>query len=459
MAGIDSYTKLCLHGNGTHLSTAIRDASPAHKTVTAYGGANVGDTYYKFGGLAMRFPVAESSYMSVPDSDDWNFGSGDFTIDLWVRVSSWPAATQHRMILSQYESATRYWHFSICENSGAYKLILVYTYDGNSASFSRTISFTLNVWYHVALVRNGTEYKMYVDGTLLSTSYTSALAFTNISSALFIGTWYTGAGQYWDGRMDELRISKGIARWTADFTVPSEEYSVDDTITEALTTSDDLVPDPGLPTDAEITEDFTVHDTLSEVFDVDIDEDIALSDTFAGSVSYLCVQVEALTTNDSNVANTTYNKTLSEDVNSGDVFDGQFAVYLTTGDQNVPICKVEAKRNKGFAGDAVFPKASNTSKKGWNATHTVPKWVAEATLKRGSLFSHEERVPKLKGEATFKAGRVFTGDAVFPGFVADSTFITSVELYGATHTVPKPKGFATMTVGGRFTDYVLRYVR
>lgn len=457
MAGIDSYTKLCLHGEGSDGATTFRDASFGHKTITRSGSAQIDTAQKKFGAASVL--LGNFNYLTLADSADWCFGTGDFTIDLWVRFASLPGSSLYYMFCSQYVDSNNRWYFSVYETAGTYKLTFNYKNSIGTASISRTITPSINTWYHYAVVKSGSEYRLYCNGTQLSTEYTSSLELTDLSSSLFVGTWYVGGGLYHDGWVDELRVSKGVARWTTDFTPETVAYSIDDTITEALTTSDDLVPDPGLPTDAEITEDLAVHDTLADVYDVDIDEDIALNDTFAGSASYLCVQVEAVTTNDSNVANTTYNKTLSEDVTSGDVFDGQFAVYMTTGNQNVPICKAEAKRNKGFVGDATFPKASNTSKKGWDATHTVPKWVAEATLKRGSLFSHEERVPKLKGEATFKTGRVFAGDAVFPGFIADSTFITSVEFSGATHTVPKPKGFATMTVGGRFTDYVLRYVR
>jgi hypothetical protein len=84
---------------------------------------------------------------------------------------------------------------------------------------------TANTLYHVAVVRNGATCKIFIDG--VSQTITEIVAFTDgsvdIGSTLRVGGGISSG--YWNGWIDELRISKGIARWTEDFTPPTEPYT------------------------------------------------------------------------------------------------------------------------------------------------------------------------------------------------------------------------------------------
>jgi hypothetical protein len=83
---------------------------------------------------------------------------------------------------------------------------------------------SLNTWYHVAFVRASGVCNIYVNGTALSKTADNSpdLDIPNVAGDLFIGG-KSGFG-FIEGYMDELRISKGIARWTANFTPPTLEY-------------------------------------------------------------------------------------------------------------------------------------------------------------------------------------------------------------------------------------------
>ena len=78
----DPYTKLLLHFDNN-----LTDSSASAHTVTAVGGATTSSYQYEFGGYS-AYMNGSGQYFTVPDSADWYFGTGDFTIDTWVRVSS-----------------------------------------------------------------------------------------------------------------------------------------------------------------------------------------------------------------------------------------------------------------------------------------------------------------------------------------------------------------------------------
>ena len=93
--------------------------------------------------------------------------------------------------------------------------------NGSSWNISLTDTVAINddSWHHVAIVRNGDIFSLYRDGTLAANT-TVAGSITSATGTLRIG--YNNSGSYdYLGYFDELRITKGKARWTSDFTVPA----------------------------------------------------------------------------------------------------------------------------------------------------------------------------------------------------------------------------------------------
>ena len=82
MSGIDAYTKLCSHFNGADGATDYTDPVAGAAT---FGGTAQLDTAQKEFGTAALLLDGNSDYVTYPDSDDWSFGTGDFTIDFWIR--------------------------------------------------------------------------------------------------------------------------------------------------------------------------------------------------------------------------------------------------------------------------------------------------------------------------------------------------------------------------------------
>lgn len=214
--GTDPNTKLLLHCNGTNDSTTFTDETG--KTVTANGDAKIRTAQKVFGTASGLFDGSDD-YLSVPDSDDWNFGSGDFTLEALVRFSTLPSSTTPAYLFRQGYGADANFNFRVIDQSG-YKIVFSsqVAYEGDSVNVqSDAVTLALNTWYHMAAVRSGNTWLLFLDCTLVG-SATSTYTMPNASGTLTIGSVR--------GYMDEIRITKGIARWTADFTPPTSEYAI-----------------------------------------------------------------------------------------------------------------------------------------------------------------------------------------------------------------------------------------
>jgi len=131
-------------------------------------------------------------------------------------------------ICTKYTNDNNYWMFGLrTASSTTWGLMFGAVSGGVNKLFAlqeATSNWTTNTWYHVAVVRNGSNIKLYRDGVELTIS-SNIDSVPTISSALYIGSYGIFASdRSFDGYIDELRISKGIARWTSNFTPGSSEY-------------------------------------------------------------------------------------------------------------------------------------------------------------------------------------------------------------------------------------------
>jgi len=217
MAGIDNYTKLLLHMDDVDLT----DSSLAPHTVTKEGSIARSATQSKFGGYSAYFD-GDGGHLSIPDSDDWYFASEDFTIDFWFRRSD---ATIQRF-LSGYASNLNRWYLGLHSDQELALAVLgggVNIYPGMSWS---NICSDINTWYHLALVRDGNDFELFENGISKGT-ITDSSPFNDYASPLYVGIdkYNSSVSFKSKGYIDELRISKGIARWTTNFTPPTAAYS------------------------------------------------------------------------------------------------------------------------------------------------------------------------------------------------------------------------------------------
>lgn len=221
MAGQDSSTKLLLHCDGANASTTFTDVQGLH-TVTANGNAQVSTAQSVFGGASALFD-GTGDYLSLANSTDWNLGaagSGDFTIDFRLRFAT--VATCGLVSAANSGNITG-WNISYSNTSHA--IILQNNDDATAGSASWTPSS--GTWYHVAIIRVSGTITVYIDGTSIGTITDQSL--NNNGNALTIGAW-ADASSSLNGYVDEFRISKGVARWTANFTPPAAAYAPADLV-------------------------------------------------------------------------------------------------------------------------------------------------------------------------------------------------------------------------------------
>lgn len=250
--GIDAYTVLCLHCNGSDGGTTFVDSSRTPHSPSAVGNCQLDTTQKKFGSTSGLFD-GSGDYISIADSTDWDFGTSPLTLDFWVRFNELPASMGDKMyIFSQYEGAADYWNFCI-ENVGGvpneYKWSFRSSYNVPPAQTvvvdSDDITVNADTWYHVALIRgwggNANDWVITVNGTSAMGvgGPTTQTSNTGVSAAaLEIGTTQSGSSCF-NGWLDEIRISSGIARETATFTPWTWEYEDGDEVNDRLFFGDD----------------------------------------------------------------------------------------------------------------------------------------------------------------------------------------------------------------------------
>jgi hypothetical protein len=228
--GFDSYTKLVCHFNGA--DTANTYIAETGQTVTFVADAQLDTAVVKTGfGSSSLALDGSSDYVTVPDTADWDFGSGDFTIEAWFNFSSIAADSA---FFSQTRGGAQEQGFYAYRGGAAGDIYFRYrATDGSRVEYQRTANWTpsINTWYHIAFVRNGSSFYMFIDG--VSQTMTEVVAIGtktlyNCDGAFCIG----GAQQYsmafGGGWIDEVRVSKGIARWTTNFPPPTAEYVATD---------------------------------------------------------------------------------------------------------------------------------------------------------------------------------------------------------------------------------------
>jgi len=179
------------------------------------GNAQISTSVKKYGTGSIAFDGA-GDYLVAPSNAIFNMGTGNFTIECWAypqtQVESYPALF----------NLTGVNDLSVAYNHG----------DGTANSFSMltgatrtsaSVTSSVNNWYHIALVRNGTTVTLYIDGTSrATTTNSSTLGGTTCTIGVYGAAFPTTA---FKGYIDDLRITKGYARYTTTFTPPTSALS------------------------------------------------------------------------------------------------------------------------------------------------------------------------------------------------------------------------------------------
>ena len=199
------------HMNGANNSTTFTDSGPLGKTATVVSGAKVTTALSQFGNGSLVLN-GTTDYLTFAASTSWDFGTGDFTVEGWIYPTS--LSGNHAICGNRGASSNAEWFFYL---AGTH----LYFSGGTNDFIVGTYTFTTNSWYHVALSRVGTTLKSFVNGTQ-DISVTNSQNFT-INQTLGVGC--TNAGAYpFAGNLEDIRITKGVGRYTSNFTVPNAAF-------------------------------------------------------------------------------------------------------------------------------------------------------------------------------------------------------------------------------------------
>jgi hypothetical protein len=196
--------------NGTDGS--IIDASQT-SALTLVGNTKSSTTQIKYGNSSMYFDGA-GDYVSIPSSTNFDFGTGDFTLETWANLS---ALSTNRVLIDKWSTGNvnswqLYWR-----SSGT--SIVFYVGSTIVVQDPNPSNIVVGEWNHIALSKSGTTVRLFINGIVVATN-TSSVSYTN-TRPIGLGVQLSTATNYLSGYMQDVRITKGLARYTTTFTPPA----------------------------------------------------------------------------------------------------------------------------------------------------------------------------------------------------------------------------------------------
>jgi hypothetical protein len=187
------------------------------KTVNINGGAKLSTAQKKYGTASLALD-GTGDYLTVASAPDFAFGTGEFTLEAWIYNTVSPGTNQ---MIFDFRSATPQWAPTFYIN--ATTNTLRFFANGNLLTES-TSAISLNTWTHVALSKSGTSTRIFINGVQSGLTYSDTN--TYIQGPLTIGARYDGTTAF-NGYIDDVRVTKGLGRYTGPYTPPTSALTGD----------------------------------------------------------------------------------------------------------------------------------------------------------------------------------------------------------------------------------------
>ncbi|MDA9993235.1 LamG domain-containing protein [bacterium] len=198
----------------------IIDSSTNNHSVSVNGDVCAGTfSPYRSGGYSTYFGGV-NDFLSIADDDAIEFGSGDFTLEMWYKGTD---TDQYATLTAKGTGGFTSGDWSLMMNAAVAGDIALYVYDYSVSApmlITGDVSASDNAWVHIAVVRSGNDWNLYVNG--VSEAYVdSSITISDTSSLVLIGADHS-YGRHLSGFISDYRIVKGTAVYTATFTPPIE---------------------------------------------------------------------------------------------------------------------------------------------------------------------------------------------------------------------------------------------
>ena len=213
-------TQILMKATGTGNNTTYDDKSTSNHTLTAYGQIEqMAFSPYRRGGYSMEFD-GSNDYLEYPNHADFQFATGDFTVEAWVYPTVIPGGSNNynadMTVFGHFGSPTMFFYLDHTS--------LTPTLWNGSTSHSSSLKCALNQWTHIAFVRQSSTLKTYVNGRLGGTTNSYTTNF-NSSTAPSTGKSLTHNNRMFKGFIADLRVVKGTAVYTSEFDPPTEKLT------------------------------------------------------------------------------------------------------------------------------------------------------------------------------------------------------------------------------------------
>lgn len=213
------------------------DYSPSPRTITATGGASISALQKKHGDDSCLFD-GSTGYLTTPAATYFDFGTGDFTAEAYVR----PASIGSIMVIMGIQEVDGVAFQLRITATG--ELEGVFRSNDSTTVYTATSTATLSAdtWHHVAVSRVSGEIRIFIDGVHDGSVTSSAILTANGGSIeVYLGALNDGeaTSSYFDGNIDDWRVTKGVGRYTATFTPPGDLFTLAPEVTIGATNADD----------------------------------------------------------------------------------------------------------------------------------------------------------------------------------------------------------------------------
>lgn len=197
---------------------SVQAFSPFNPTAAWSASTNGGSGYFDGNGDSLQ----------LADNAVFEFGSGDFTLEAWIRPTAYATLNSGQYnsdIISKDQTSLREFGFYISGTASSYTAINFIGFSNNTTftTITGTQAFDLGVWYHVAAVRSGNNVYLYVNGVQVNSTTAFSQTIQDTASVVYIGARNFDASNqyYFPGYISNLRVVKGTAVYTANFTPPT----------------------------------------------------------------------------------------------------------------------------------------------------------------------------------------------------------------------------------------------
>jgi hypothetical protein len=205
---------------GTQLLTnftngAIFDNAMMNNLETV-GNAQISTSVVKYGTGSLAFDGTGDSLLST-GTQNAVFGTGDFTVEMWIYPNT-TSPTYQGVIDTRPSGGASTNAFLVYITSASSGTLFYYSAGTHILSYS---PISTSTWTHIAVTRSSGSLRLFINGTISGSAVSNTTNLTQ--TGIIIGNTFDGYGL--NGNIDDIRITKGYARYTANFTPPSQAFS------------------------------------------------------------------------------------------------------------------------------------------------------------------------------------------------------------------------------------------